>query len=222
MPAANKIPEARVARGGDPARVFRAVLVAIAVTLVAWSIGPVMAGIVVGLGIVVVGTTWGLRRWIGEVEEPSPPPPVPAGDLVYPLRPGWSLLGVVLCCGVAGVVALSTPSFRAVVAGVLLLAIAVLFLARCTFAVVLGLRVRVTDTELEVPRSVWSGGTITAALKSLSVQLSRDGSILWVFVECEDYRLARVWLGDRVIRELHAVLVSRIAAANQIGAPHSR
>lgn len=69
---------------------------------------------------------------------------------------------------------------------------------------------------------MWSGGTITQALKSLSVQLSRDGSILWVFVESKDYRLPRVWLGDRAIRELHAVLVSRIAAANQNGATQSR
>lgn len=207
------IPTATVRDSRYHRRLFLAIVGAVAIGAALWLVGPIIGSLIGGLVILTLGAGWGLRRWIAESESPTPRPP--EGELIYALRPrAWMVL-LALGAGPTSVIGFASRTADGALIGSIATLVTVILAVACIRALVLRQRVRLTETDLELPRSPWSHEIETVELERLTASLSKNGTLLWLTIRGEQRAISSHMLGDRAIRELAAALVHRIAIAAQ-------
>lgn len=232
------LPPAAVAARRERRRLLQALAVSLAVGLVAWAIGPSWAVAIGGTVVTFVGSLGVLRlvaaRSVARDEardnawkDTIAGTPPPAGDREYPLRPRALAAAVVLGALSVCALLLVSPSWRATQLGALIglcaVALACSGLAAFLKAALLRQGIRVTDTQVIVPRSSWSREVVAIDLADVTATVWGPASKPWIEIRSGFGRYERDFpmsvlgasLGREGFLELAAALENRTAEARR-------
>jgi len=232
------LPPAVVAARRERKRLLQALGVSLAVGLVAWAIGPSWAVAIGGTVVTFVGSLGVLRLLAARGaacdeardhawKDTIAGTPAPAGDREYALRPRALTVAVLLGALSVCAVVLVAPSWRSTQLGALVglcaVALASSGLAAFLKAAILRQRIRVTDTQVIVPRSIWSREEVALDLADVTATVWGPASKPWIEIRTSfghyerDFPMSVLGasLGREGFLELAAALASRTAKARR-------